>query len=124
MLQGKSISTGFWDEAINTDVYLRNRSPTNKLELQTPFEVFYDYKPEISPLRIFGCRAFADIPKDDMRKLDEKSIECVFVGYCDDHKAYNLFHPISHKMIASIDVVFHANTNISNRLNNSDDEQI
>ena len=100
-------------------------SPTKELELQTPFEVFYGYKPEISHLRIFGCRAFAHIPKDDRRKLDAKSIECVFVGYCDDHKAYKLFHPSSHKLISSRDGVFHEHTYISNTmLNNSDEGKI
>ena len=91
MLQGKSISNGFWEEAINIAVFLKNGSPTKKLELQTPFEVFYGYKPEISHLRIFASTDFAHIPKDDRRKLDAKSIECIFVGYCDDTKAYKLF---------------------------------
>ena len=124
ILQGKNNSNGFWVEAINTAVYLKNMSPTKKLELQTPFEVFYGYKPEISYLRIFGCRAFAHILKDDRRKLDAKSIECVFVGYCDDHKAYKLFHPSSHRLIASRYVVFHENTDIRNRLNNYDEGMI
>ena len=84
MLQGKNISNGFWVEAINTVVYLKNRSPPKKLELQTPFEVFYGYKPEIGLLRIFGSRDFASIPKDNRRKFGAKSIECIFVGYCDD----------------------------------------
>ena len=88
MLQGKNISNGFWSKSINIVVYLNSMRPTNKLELQTPFESFYGYKPRIRHLIIFGCRAFAHIPKDDRRKLDVKSIECVFVGYCDDHKEY------------------------------------
>ena len=120
----KKNSNGFWAEAINTIVYLKNRSPTKKLELKTPFEIFYGYKPEISHLRIFGCRAFAYIPKDDRRKLDAKSIECVFVGYYDYQKAYRLFHPSSHKLIASRDVVFHENRDISNMMNNADEEQM
>ena len=109
MLQGKNIYNGFWAEAINTVVYLNNRSQTKKLELQTPFEVFYGYKTENSHLRIFGSRGFAHIPKYNRRKLDAKSIECIFVGYCDDQKEYNLFHPSSHKLIASRDVVFYEN---------------
>ena len=48
MLQGKNISNGFWGKEINNVVYLKNRSPAKKLEIQTPFEVFYGYKPEIS----------------------------------------------------------------------------
>ena len=47
MLQGKHISNGFWEEAVNTVVYLKNISPTKKLEFQTPFEVFNGYKPEV-----------------------------------------------------------------------------
>ena len=95
MLQGKNISNGFWAEAINAVVYLKNSSPTKKLELQTPFEVFHGYKPEISHLRIIGSMDFSHIPKYDRRKLDAKSIECVFVGYCEDQKAYKIFHPSS-----------------------------
>ena len=56
--------------------------------------------------------------------MDAKSIECVFVGYYDDHKAYKLFHLSSHKLITSRDVVFHENTDISNKMNNVDEERI
>ena len=115
MLQGKNISNGFWAKAINTAVSLKNRIPTTKLELQTPFEVFYGYKPVISHLKIFGSRDFAHIPKDDRRKLDAKSIECIFVSYCDDQKAFKPFYPSSHKLIGSRDVVFHENTDMCNR---------
>ena len=107
MLQGKNISNMFWVDAINTTVYLKNISPTKKLDLQTSFEVFYGYKPEVKHLRIFGCQVFAHIPKDERRKLDAKLLECVFVGYCTNHKTYKLFHPCPHKLIGSRDVVFH-----------------
>ena len=45
MLQGKQISNGFWAEALNTAIFLKNISLTKKLEFQTPFEVFNGYKP-------------------------------------------------------------------------------
>ena len=63
MLKGKNISNGFWAEAINTAVYLKNRSPTKILDLKTPFEFLYGYKPEVGHLRVFGSKAFAHIPK-------------------------------------------------------------
>ena len=81
MLQGKNISNGFWAKAINTVVYLKKRILAKKLDLQTPFEVYHCYKPEVDHLRVFGCKAFAHIPKYERRKLDAKSIECIFVGY-------------------------------------------
>ena len=88
VLQGKNISNGFGVEAINSDVYLKNRSPTKKLDFQTPFEILYGYKPNVSHLRVFGSTAFAHIPKDERIQLDTKSIKCVFIGYCIDKKAY------------------------------------
>ena len=37
------------------------------------------------------------------------------VGYCNDLKSYKLFHPSTHKLIASRDVVFHEHTDASNK---------
>ena len=107
MLKGKNISNGFWVEAVSTAVYLKNRSPTRSLEFKTPFEALYGYKPAVKHLRIFGCKAFAHIPKEDRKKLDSKAIRCNFIGYCSSYKAYRLFNPSTHKMFVSRDVKFH-----------------
>ena len=84
--------------------------PKKIFNYKTPFEVFYGYKPQVSHLRVFGSKAFAHIPKDDRKTLDAKSVKCIFLGYCDNHKAYKLFDLSSHKLIASRDVIFHENT--------------
>ena len=76
MLKGKNLSNGFWAKAVNTAVYLKNRSPTKILESKTPFEALYGYKPTVKHLRIFRSKAFAHIPKEDRRKLDSKAIRC------------------------------------------------
>ena len=86
MLQGKNISNGFWAEAINSVVYFKNRGPAKCLDLKTPSEVFNGYKPKVHHLRVFGCKEFAHIPKDERRNLDAKSIKCTFIDYCDDQK--------------------------------------
>ena len=38
MMKGKNLSNVFWDEAISTIVYLKNRSPTMCSDHKTPFE--------------------------------------------------------------------------------------
>jgi hypothetical protein len=48
-----------------------------------------------------------DTPKEDKRKVDEKSIKCIFIGYCDDHKSYKIYDRITHKVFAIRDVIFH-----------------
>ena len=107
MLQGKGLSNGFWEEAINTAVYLKNRSPTKCLGFKTPFEALFGFKPAVSHLRIFGSKAYAHIPKADRKKLDPKALKCIFVGYGTEFKAYKLFNPVTHKVFASRDVIFH-----------------
>jgi len=72
-------------------------------------DTIHRYKPEVGHLRVFGCKYFSHIPKDERRKLDAKSSKCIFIGYCDDHKVYKLFDTSSHKLIASRDVVLHEN---------------
>ena len=107
MLQGKGLSNGFWVEAINTAVYLKNRSHIKCLVFKTPFEALYGFKPAVSHLRVFGSKAFAHIPKEDRKKLDPKAMKYIFVGYGTEFKEYKLFNLVTHKIFASRDVVFH-----------------
>ena len=120
MLQGKGISNGLWAEAINTAVYLKNRSPTKCLGFKTPFEALFGLKPAVDHLRIFGSKAFAHVPKPDRKKLDPKALKCIFVGYGTKYKAYKLYNPVTHKVFASRDVIFHEQ--IEDGKKDSDDE--
>ena len=54
MIQGKGLSNDLWEEAINTAVYLKNRSPTRCLGFKTPFEALFGFKSAMSHLRILG----------------------------------------------------------------------
>jgi hypothetical protein len=114
-MKGKNLSNGFWAEAISTAVYLKNRSPTRCLDLKTPFEALYGFKPAVHHLRVFGSKDFAHIPKEDRKKLDAKAIKCIFVGYCSDFKAYKMFNPSTHKVFASRDVIFHEQVDEGNK---------
>lgn len=46
------------------------------------------------------------IDSHNRSKLDEKSIKCIFVGYCAKSKAYRLYVPVGGKVIISRNVVF------------------
>ena len=43
-------------------------------------------------LRVFGCRAYVHIPKDERLKLDDKAKECIFLGY--EHKELSVDYRI------------------------------
>jgi len=121
MLKGKNLTNGFWAEAVNTVVYLKNRSPTKSLEYKTPFEALFGFKLAVSHLRVFGCKAFAHVPKENRKKLDSKAIKCTFIGYCSEYKAYKLFDPASHKVFVSRDVLFHEQIDDGNPVQNNEE---
>ena len=62
-----------WAEAVNTLVYLRNRSPTSRFKGETPYERWYGVKPKVDHLRVFGSKVYAHIPDEKRKKLDPKA---------------------------------------------------
>ena len=111
MLADSHLDKKFWSEAIATAAYLSNRSPKCTLSGKTPYELWYGHKPNLSNLRIFGCRAYTHVPTKDLQKFDNKSADCVFVGYCTDYKTYKLWNTKKSKFILSRDVVFYEDLN-------------
>ena len=57
-------------------------------------------------MRVFGCKAFAHISKENRQKLDDKSTPCIFVGYSDAAFGYRMWNPVNKKIFRSRDVVF------------------
>lgn len=106
MLADSTLPHRFWAEALSTAVYLRNRSPTKALQGITPFEAWHGTKPDVSSLRIFGCSAYAHVPKTERHKLDSKTRKCVLLGYCEQQKGYRLYDLSRDKVFSSRDVLF------------------
>lgn len=63
MLYEKDLPTELWGEAVNTAVYLLNRSPNSKTVDKTPYEIWTGKKPVLKHVRTFGCEGFVHIPK-------------------------------------------------------------
>jgi len=79
MLHEAKLRKSLWAEAVNTASYLRNRSAVSGKD-QTPWELFYKKKPDVSHLRVFGARAHMHVPKEHRDKLDPRSLQGVMVG--------------------------------------------
>ena len=106
MLADSKLPHRFWAEALSTCVYLRNRSPTKALEGITPYEAWSGVKPDVSLLRVFGCSAYAHVPKVERNKLDYKTRKCVLLGYGTSQKGYRLYDVEHMKVVHSRDVIF------------------
>jgi hypothetical protein len=81
MLIQNSLPKFLWPEAITYAVYLKNRSPTRALKVQiTPYEAFWDKKPNISQLQEFGINCWVLQQGEKPSKLEAKSCPYQFVG--------------------------------------------
>ncbi|MCO5560432.1 hypothetical protein L7F22_014047 [Adiantum nelumboides] len=99
------------EEAVKTVVHLINRSPSKVLDGGVPKEAWTGKPRSYAHLRVFGCKAYVYVPKEQRNKLDPKSRKCIFVGYGDSGEmGYRLWNPESHKLVRCNDVVFSENT--------------
>lgn len=91
-----------WIAAVNTAVYLLNRSPSKSVD-KVPEEFWSDKKPNLAHVGVFGCKAYSFIPAERRRILDCRSIPGIFVGYCLGSKVYKLYDPAK-KMVIIPDI--------------------
>lgn len=119
LLQEAGLGKEFWAEAVNTAVYLKNRSPTIAVKGCTPEEKWTNKKVCLSHLRIFGCIAYAH--KHIRTKLDPKAEKFIFVGYCEETKGYRLIKADNpRECIKARDVTFFENIFINSNVSNDD----
>ena len=62
MIQYKVLSLKYWEEEINYENYIVNRTPTKALKNITSEEAWTKIKPDVSHFRVFGSIAWAHIP--------------------------------------------------------------
>ena len=107
MIKHAGLPNSYWAEAIATAVYIRNRVTTSALKMKTtPYERWYERKPDLKHLRVFGCIAYAHIPDEKRQKLDKKAEKLRFVGYSLSSKGYRLYDEVSKQVVIRRDVVF------------------
>ena len=72
----------------------------------TPFECWFGQKPNLGHLRIFGCRCYAHIEKENRQKLDSHTIEGIFLGYYATERLFAVYDIARRVIIKKRDVVF------------------
>lgn len=117
MLRMAKLPKSFWGEAVLTACYLINRSLSVPLESDIPERVWSGKKISYSHLKVFGCKAFMHIPKEQRSKLDSKATPCIFVGYGDEEFGYRLWDPEKKSVVRSRDVVFHEHETMGDEKN-------
>ena len=89
MMIAGGLPPSLWAEAIATANYLRNRSPTAGSDA-TPHERLHGTKPNLSHLRVFGCRAYAHVPTALRSKLEPTAEPGRMIGYAANSAGYKI----------------------------------
>ncbi|MCO5592506.1 hypothetical protein L7F22_046509 [Adiantum nelumboides] len=106
LLEHRDLPRFLWAESVANAVHILNRAPTFAVPHLTLYEAYYGKKPSIAHFRVFGCDAYAHIPKKDRFKFDAKSCKLLHVGYNSVSASYRLYDPTSRKIEHSRDVIF------------------
>ena len=107
MLRTSSLEKKFWSEALATAVYIRNRVVSRSLPQNiTPHHRWIGEAPNVSHLRVFGCRCWFVTPKTELKKQDSRSKEGLIMGYSTQSKGYKIWDIESSKLVVSRDVTF------------------
>ena len=104
MMESKHLPQNFWVEALNCASKL-GCLIINFMESPL-FESWSEHKPYVTHFRIFGLRAWDRIPTEKRKDLEPQSQECLFVGYSEYSKGYNLINMNTQKSFIERSVQF------------------
>ena len=100
-----------WEYAVSHSSYLRNRTYTKALQNQTPYQKWFNTKPNVSHLREFGAPVWVLLQgQKKPRKMETKSRQRIFVGYDDGSKSIKYYNVETRKVLTSRNIRFLALT--------------
>ena len=69
MLSETKLPKHFWGEALYTTMHFINLSPVVALNSEVPNKIWFGNNVKYDHLRVFGCKAFVHVPKDERSKF-------------------------------------------------------
>ena len=82
LLEEANVHKKYWPEIICAATYLKNRTLANTIERKTPYEIFFNEKPDAKNLKLYGSKVFVRVPESKRNsKWDRKADLGTLVGY-------------------------------------------
>ena len=82
MLDASPLSSTGWNLAMAHATFIQARCPRRSNQGNiTPYEQFFNVKPDLSSLRVFGSICYFHIPKDQRTIFQAHAQRGIFVGY-------------------------------------------
>ncbi|GJV23294.1 retrovirus-related pol polyprotein from transposon TNT 1-94 [Tanacetum coccineum] len=107
------------DYALESTASILNMVPTKKVN-KTSYEVWHGQASKLSYLKVWGCEAL--VKRDTLtkpKKLEPRSIKCVFVGYPKETMGYSFYYPLKNKVFVARNAKFFKNSLIDQEASRS-----
>ncbi len=106
-----------WGEALLAATYIYNRTPHKTLGYKTPYELFYNIKPNIKNIKSWGSIVYYHSNKYKT-KLSPRKEEAILVGYS-DYNHYKIWDEKKHRSFWSRDISICENSYKKAKINRS-----
>ena len=107
MLYNAGLGSEYWSYALTHAVYVKNRLPHTKFHLKmSPYESLTGIRPNLSNLKVWGCRVVVKQPIIKGAKLDDISSQGIFLRYTATPKNVVYLDLETNREKISTDVVF------------------
>ncbi|GJV45495.1 retrotransposon protein, putative, ty1-copia subclass [Tanacetum coccineum] len=103
MMNLTTLPLSFWDYALESTTCILNMVPTKKVD-KTPYELWYKKVPNLSYLKVWGCEAL--VKRYTLDKLQQRSVNCIFVGYPTEIVGYYFYFTPENKIVVARYVEF------------------
>ncbi len=107
LLMDKKTPKKYWPLAMETATYLLNRMPHESLGGVAPLEKSMGEKPNLGKARVFGCKAYVQVPKAQRKgKLSNTAWTGMMVGYSTQSPEWIILDPRSKRLRSAYSVTF------------------
>lgn len=96
----------FWDRAAKHATFVWNRAHVSAKSGVTPYESMYGKKPSAQSWGVFGCDAYAHVPKEQRSAFDAKVEPCIYLGHDEIQNCAMVYIMRTNKVVASRDLTY------------------
>lgn len=101
LLTEAGLPRSFWAEALAALVHTVNRCPTSTVTGGTPYQLWYNRKPSVDHIRVWGCLAYVHVQKDKRGSMGPHMEKCIFIGYPEGYKGWKFYNPVTKRTVIS-----------------------
>ena len=111
MLSRSGLPKTFWYKAYEHANYITDRMPTRTWKgYMSPIECLTGKVPDVSMLRVWGCKVWSLIPKtEDGKDFSEKGYQGFYMGVSEQPIGYKIFVPALNQQVVTVHCIFDEN---------------